>query len=50
MQEKKKITETMYQINKNQLSFRTPTCHYNGILLMACSNKIIQIKIMHRLK
>lgn len=33
----------MYQINKkekkNQLSFRTPICHYNGIFLMAWSNK-----------
>lgn len=24
---------------KNQLSFRTPICHYNGIFLMAWSNK-----------
>lgn len=42
--QEKNITETMYQINKkkrkkNQLSFRTPICHYNGILLMAWSNK-----------
>lgn len=35
----------MYQINKpkkkkDQLSFRTPICHYNGIVfLMAWSNK-----------
>lgn len=31
----------MYQINrkKNQLGFMTPTCHDNGILVMAWSNK-----------
>lgn len=35
---KKNITETMYQINRKK-SFRTPICHYNGIFLMAWSNK-----------
>lgn len=49
-----KKTRKKYNVpnkQKNQLSFSTPICHYNGILLMAWSNKIIIIiKIMHRFK
>lgn len=44
----KKITDNVP--NQKQWTFRTPICHYNGILLMAWSNKIIIIKIMHRFK
>lgn len=42
---KKKITiheKKYYNVpnkQKKSLSFRTPVCHYNGIFLMAWSNK-----------